>query len=64
MKEHFLLQFKTVQNSNLVTEMITLTSFVAVTKMKEKKVKLDIIKTLDSGFLCLNPPDEILYKIY
>lgn len=73
MKEQFLLQLKTVKNSNLVTEMFTLISFVAVIKMKEKKVKLDIVETVYNsatlkdpgfGFLFLNSPDEILYKIY
>lgn len=72
MKEQFLLQLKTVKNSNLVTEMFTLASFVAVLKMKEKKFKLDIVETVYNatlkdpgfGFLCLNSPDEILYKIY
>lgn len=52
--------------------MFTLSSLVAVIKMKEKKVKLDIVETVYNatlkdpgfGFLCLNSPDEILYKIY
>lgn len=40
MKEQCLLQLRTVNNSNLVTEVFTLTSFVAVIKMKEKKSKV------------------------